>query len=254
MGEPVGMDNTPFESLLESRHCPVAERWYPTAVDTYRYAFKIDTRIENSGALRKNLAYSMQYLEFLEKEFYELNVSSVIYVMLVKTYVITGMSILEGLFSNIIKSNGWWKKTNLESLGTTQANETKFGEDKYVIKTELLRKVPDYEMRMDLDALITVLSRHHQALNIDHLVYPALMRLKRLRNRVHLQMLESNTDHDYNAFDYSVKKEMGAILHTILTSAMVTNNPAVFEFLIINVDEQATGTNPTDEDNGNTEE
>lgn len=234
------MDDTPFETLLEATHCK--DRWYPTAVETYRLAFKIDTHIENSLALKSNLAYSMQYLEFLEKEFYELNLSSVIYIMLVKTYVVTGMSILEGLFTNIIKSKGWWKKTNLESLGTTQANETKFGDEKYVIKTEVLKKVPEYEMRMDLDALIQVLSHHHEALAVDHLVYPALKRLKNLRNRVHLQMLESNTDHDYNAFDHSVKEEMGAILYTILTSSVVTDLPYVFEFLKVNVHDEEKAT------------
>ena len=100
------MDDTPFETLLEATHCK----------DRYRRAFKIDTHIENSLALKSNLAYSMQYLEFLEKEFYELNLSSVIYIMLVKTYAVTGMSILEGLFTNIIKSKGWWKKTNLDTV------------------------------------------------------------------------------------------------------------------------------------------
>ena len=223
------MDNTPFETLIKEKQCK--ERWYPQGVERYRSAFKLDNQVENCSALRKNLSYSMQYLEFLEKEFNELKVSEVIYIMLVKTYVITGMSVLEGLFTNIIKSNGWWKTQNLESLGTTQANETSFGEEKYVVITEILKKVPEYEDRMDLDALIKVLSRHHQALNVDHLVYPALVRLKKLRNRIHLQMIESDNDHDYHAFDDSVKKEMGSILYAILSSEMVTDNPDVFKFL-----------------------
>ena len=109
-----------------------------------------------------------------------------------------------------------------------------------MVKTEILKKVPDYEMRMDLDALIQILNHHHEALGVDHLVYPALKRLKTLRNRVHLQMLESNTDHDYNAFDYSVKEEMGSILYTILTSNMVTELPHVFEFLKVNVHDEET--------------
>ena len=201
------MSNTPFETLIGSKHYNTTERWYPISVERYRVAFKIDTSIENSRALRSNLAYSMQYLEFLEKEMAELKLSSVIYIMLVKTYVVTGMSILEGLFTNIVKSNGWWKRTNLESIGTTTANETKFGDEKYVVKTEILKKVPEYNMRMDLEALIKILSHHHEALGVDHLVYPALKRLRVLRNRIHLQMLESDSDHDYNAFDYTVKKK-----------------------------------------------
>ena len=59
---------------------------------------------------------------------------------------------------------------------------------------------------MNLDDLIKILDKHHSALEVDHLVYPALRRLKNLRNRVHLQKSEGNTDHDYNAFDCSVKK------------------------------------------------
>lgn len=229
-------DEKPFSSLLKSSGLPPAERWYPISVDTYKNSFILDMQIEKSEALRSNLAYSMQYLEFLEKEMTELKVSNVIYAMLVKTYVVTGMSILEGIFVNIVKSKGWWKTSNLESLGTTQANETYFGEEKYVVKTELLKKVDTYQLQMNLDELITVLSRHHQALNVDHLVYPALKRLKGFRNRIHLQKAEDRLDHDYNAFDFSVKKEMGAIMYEILTSPMVTRLPNNFEFLKRNTD------------------
>ena len=107
-----------------------------------------------------------------------------------------------------------------------------------MVRTELLKRVNEHETRMDLEAMIQVLSYHHEALGVDHLVYPALKRLKVLRNRVHLQMLESDTDHDYNAFDYTVKKEMGSILFAILTSNMVTEQPQVFEFLKVNVQDE----------------
>ena len=151
--------------------------------------------------------------------------------MLVKTYVITGMSILEGIFTDIVKANGWWKMSDMESLGVTQANETNFDGKKIVVRTELLKKVTPYRLQMNLDELINILNKHHKALDVNHLVYPALKRLKNLRNRIHLQKSENSTDHDYNAFDFAVKKEMGAILYEILTSKMVTNTPACFEFL-----------------------
>ena len=151
--------------------------------------------------------------------------------MVVKNYVITSMSIIEGLFTNIVKSNGWWKTSNLESLGTTQANETKFEDQKYVIKTELLKKVEPYNVQMNLDELIKILNRHHSALGVDHLIYPALKRLNDLRNRVHLQKTDGNTDHDYNAFDYAVKNEMSEILHDILTSPKITDRPETFNFI-----------------------
>lgn len=223
------MSDYSFETLLESNGSK--ERWYPTSIDTLKNSIKIDTNIDNAMALRSNIAYNLQYIEFLEKELYELKLSSVLYTMVIKNYVITSMSIIEGLFSNIIKSNGWWKTSNLESLGTTQANETNFNGQKYIIKTEVLKKVTPYGLQMNFDELIKILERHHSALEVDHLVYPALKRLKDLRNRVHLQKSEGNKDHDYNAFDYSVKKEMSEILHDILTSPKITDHPEIFEFI-----------------------
>lgn len=220
-----------FETLLKKNDIKTSERWYPQPVSTYQEALKLDYSIDNCNALSKNLAYSLQYLEFLEKEIDELALSSVLMTLLIKTYIIIGMSILEGIFVNIVKSHGWWKRTTLESLGTTTANETRFGAEKYVIRSEILKKVPEYDLQMDLNSLIQVLSHHHDALKIHHDIYPALRRLKNLRNRVHLQMIESSTDHDYNAFGYSDKIEMGAILYEILTSSMVSRNPKAFAFL-----------------------
>lgn len=226
------MSDLPFDTLLESNKSK--DRWYPTSIDTLKNSIKIDTSIENARALHSNIAYNLQYIEFLEKELEELNLSSVIYIMVVKNYVITSMSILEGLFSNIIKSNGWCKTSNLESLGTTQANETTFSGQKYIIKTEILKKTEPYLIQMNLDDLIKILDKHHSALEVDHLVYPALRRLKNLRNRVHLQKSEGNTDHDYNAFDCSVKNEMSEILHDILISPKITDHPEIFDFIKTN--------------------
>lgn len=225
------MSTLSFETLIKGKESYPSVRWYPISVDVYKRAIKLDYSVENTPALQSNLAYSMQYLEFIEKEFSELDVSSVIYVMLVKTYIITGMSVLEGIFSNIIKSNRWWKMSDVESMGVAQTNETKFDGEKMIVKTELLKKVDPYPVQMNLDELIKILDRHHKVLDVNHLVYPALKRLKNLRNRVHLQKAENSTDHDYNAFGVDEKKEMGRILYEILTSKMVTDMPQTFEFL-----------------------
>jgi hypothetical protein len=227
------MSDLKFETLIEENHC--SARWYPSPVDYYNKAFKIDDNVKNSKALRKNLSYSMQYLEFLEKELDELHVSSVISVILIKTYVVTGMSLLEGIFTNIIKSRGWWKTTDLQSVIKLKSNPGNVGKEQYLVETEIFKKVSPYEIRMNLDGMIKILQHHHEALNVNYLVYPALKRLKDLRNRVHLQMLESTTDHDYNAFGPEVKEEMGAILYTILTSEMVSDMPEAFDFLKKNV-------------------
>lgn len=218
-----------LETLLKERN--ERNRWYPKSVEIFRGAIKLDSSVPNVRELRQNLSYSLQYIQFLELEFEELTLSSVMYTMLCKTYIITGMSILEGIFSNIIKSNGWWKQSHLRSIGETTANETNFGDKKYVIKTELCEKVDKYDIQMTLDEMINKLIHHHEALDIDHLDYPVMRRLKQLRNRVHLQMIDGPNDHDYNAFDWNSKKDMQTILYHVLTSPKITDYPHVFDFI-----------------------
>ena len=220
-----------FKTLLKTEGKYYSEKWSPSMVPHYIKAFRIDTTIENSAALTRNLAYNMQYLEFLNFEFQELNLHSVIIAMLIKTYVITGMSIIEGLFTNIIRSHGWQKTSKYESLGTALTNEAEYSGEKYVIKTELLKPVEEHNTQMDFDALIKILNNHHEALKVHHDVYPALKRLKDFRNRIHLQKNNADNDHDYNAFDFKVKNEMDSILYQILTSSMVTDTPEAFDFL-----------------------
>lgn len=223
-----------LETLITEKKYKCAERWYPSPISSYQSNWILDYTIPHTEALAKNLSYNIQYIEFLEKEFNELNLSSVLYIMLVKTYVITSMSILEGIFSNIVRSNGWWKTSNLESLGITTSNKTNFSCGKIIVRTELLQEVDEFDLRMNLDDFIKILNKHHSALEIDHLIYPALNRLRDLRNLIHLQKAETDTDHDYNAFDYTVKKEMGQILYDILVSPKISRSPQLFDFLSVN--------------------
>ena len=153
--------------------------------------------------------------------------------MHVKNYVITSMSILEGIFTNIIKSKGWWNKKDTESQMTSQAEQKTSDGTTYVIKTEIMKKVDAFDDKMTLDEMIKCLARHHDALDVDHLVYPALKRLRDLRNRIHLQKGEAYNDHDFNAFDYQVKNEMQSILYEILCSPNVTTDRHIiyYDFL-----------------------
>lgn len=223
------MKDAKFETLIKEKNYKSEERWYPTTVDDFRKGFALDSSIEGYHPLVDNLAYSLQYLEFIEKELSELVLSSVIYTMHVKNYVVTSMSILEGIFTNVIKSNGWWKKKDTESCLTSQAEKVSDG-TKYIIKTEIMKKVDAFDEKMTLDEMINRLAKHHDALEVDHLVYPALKRLRNLRNRIHLQKGDAYNDHDYNSFDAKVKKEMQSILYAILCSPNVTTDIHIINY------------------------
>ena len=211
-----------FETLIESNNYDTKNRWYPTPIELYRKGFSLNSKVDGYRPLIDNLAYSLQYLEFLDKELSELKLSSVIEVMIIKNYTITSMSILEGIFSNIIKSNDWWKKKEEEIVFTAKASKQENGEN-LIVKTEIIKKVPAENSKMTMDEMIKCLNKHHKGLSVDHLVYPELNRLRSLRNRIHLQKGDTHNDHDYNAFDFKVKKEVQEILYKILCSPNVTN-------------------------------
>ena len=100
-------DRFPFTTLLKNDiKKGWYNTWYPVPVETYRDILKIDISTEKGAGLLNNICYNLQYLEFLEKEFAELEVSSVIHVMLLKSYVLTASSIIEGLFGNLIQRRG----------------------------------------------------------------------------------------------------------------------------------------------------
>lgn len=210
------------------------DKWYPTPVEKYREILKIKADTESQAALLKNLSYNLQYMEFLQKELDELELSSVLHAMLIKTYVITGMSILEGIFAYVVKENGWWPKKDSESLSTFSAEGKDASGEKIRVKTELSKVIPKTDLEqyeINLDSLIKILNKHHEGLQIDHVIYPALQRTRQLRNKIHLTCTKSYTDHDYNAFDDETKQNIQNILYEILTSEKITTEPECFEFL-----------------------
>lgn len=225
------MSEFSFETLIKVNECK--DRWYPNPIDHYRRGFVLNQHVEGYHPLVDNISYSLQYLEFLEKEFDELIVSSVVYIMLVKSYVITSMSIMEGIFTNIIKSNGWWKQVDEETVLATQAGQNAPDGTQLVIKTEVVKKIPPHNASMTLDEMIKCLKHHHDGLAVNHLIYPALNRLRDLRNRIHLQKGDANNDHDYNAFDFRTKVEVQNILYTILCSPNITDSHVLhlYDFL-----------------------
>ena len=98
-------------------------------------------------------------------------------------------------------------------------------------ETILYEKVPEYEMRMDLDSMIKKIEKRH-LLTIDHNVFPALKLLRELRNRVHLQTGENAYDHDYNNFGFEEIQMMRRILYSVLTTPELCNRAKVFDFII----------------------
>ena len=76
------------------------DRWYPQSVETYKQSIKIPYNSDENKRLNSNFAYSMQYIEYIEKQLNELKLSEVICTMLFKSYIITGLGIICLLYTS----------------------------------------------------------------------------------------------------------------------------------------------------------
>ena len=83
----------------------------------------------------------MQYLQYIEKQLGELELSSVIITMLYKNYIITGMGIVEMLFTYILKTTNNWNTTDWIETQTFKSNPTTLDENQFKTETTLFKNV-----------------------------------------------------------------------------------------------------------------
>lgn len=222
------MPSLGFETLIEKNE--YANRWYPNSVETYKDSIIINGDYDTINKLKSNFAYNMQYIEYLEKQISELKLSSVLSTMLYKSYIITSMGIIEALFVNLLHSTNNWNTTVWKEIGEVKSNPKVIMDKKIMCETHIFKECDEYDMRMDLDSMIKKIEKKN-LLSIEHSDFPALKKLRELRNRVHLQIGDDSHDHDYNCFNLEQIQMSRRILYSVLTSDEFCNNAGTFEFL-----------------------
>lgn len=222
------MSDLEFDTLVKKNNA--IERWYPQPVSIYKNSIIVHGEYDTTNRIRSNFAYSMQYLEFLEKEFDELNLSDVLTTMQIKSYIVTGMGIIEMLLVNLLHYTGNWNVSEWGEYKKFISNPQNVDGKTHKIETHVLEKVLPFELRMDLDSMIKKTEKKN-LISISHDVFPALKRLRELRNRVHLQIGESAYDHDYNIIQFEDIQMMRRILYSILSCNQFCSNLNAFEFI-----------------------
>lgn len=224
------MSDLKFETLISSNQYPTSERWYPKPVDQYKASINIIGNDDEAKRLRSNFAYSMQYIEYIEKQIDELKLSDVMLTMLYKSYIITSMSIIEALLVNLLHRTNNWNTMEWQEISKIISNPKMIDGTITKVETHLFKKVTAFEMRMDLDSMIKRVEKKN-LLTIDHGAFPAMKKLRELRNRVHIQLGDGPYDHDYNCFGFDTMQMMRRILFTILTTQEFCRSKETFDFI-----------------------
>lgn len=227
---------SPFGTLEKVNNIRSADRWRPVPVDRFENLVSQGSLSGIPKELRKNIAYSLQYLEYIELQLTELTLHSVIITMLYKNYIITGVSIIEGIFYYLLKSTGNWRQREWELINTAKTNPYSQNGNDFKIENHIYKKIDAVDDEMTLDSMIKKIESK-KLIDIPHKGFPYIKRLKRLRNKVHLQINEHPDDTDWYTFNYIDYLWLKYTLYRILTNSNFQNNPDTVKFLKLNEEE-----------------
>ena len=188
------------------------EKFFPKKVEFYRD--KMPSYL--SYKQRSDFSYSMQYLEYLKNEINQSLNTSVISKMLIKTYVVTSLSIIEMLLLQEIRKKGLQPRRLYDQPEIIKKKRVKIETDFYVFKKTKQKIVNKIILRPDFKSIIKIainngifeLSENHRN---------DLTILRRLRNKVHLNTDDINQEHDYNSFNFETYHLVNKYLKKILT-------------------------------------
>ena len=212
--------------------------WDVKGVVSYEVFFdsgiKENEMFHRTYELVKNLSYNVQYLEFINNVLKK-EIHKVIEIELIKTFVITGMSIIESILYYAIKSENLHKTDPFEEITVINSNQKKVNGVFIKVETRLLKKLKENrEVEMNLNSMLKKTEKH-KLLGDDHSIYKELNHLRKLRNRIHLYVIEENLDHDFNCFGKSelklIRKSLKKVLYSDLFESSIEKRNDLFEFI-----------------------
>ncbi len=226
-------DMTNIESILEkNNNIKYNCRWHPTTVKEFEELLQKGAFEKMNREIRKNICYSLVYLQYIQLQLEELHLHNIVEKHLYKSYIITAMGIIEGIFYHLVKINSCQKTTEWEPQNPIHTNVVKENgiEMKYVITQEIKLEKPRDE-QMDFEYLINKV-QNKKLLSLPYQVYPQIKALKRLRNKVHLQIATQTYDTDYWNFERIDYILVRSILFLVITNqAFAISKDSVLKFL-----------------------
>lgn len=222
--------------------CSEAGKWYPTVSiskleELLSNFLKTHGDIKSIKALRKNIAYNLQYIEFQIKMQEEFKTTDVILTQNWKMTILTGMSIIETILYYLLISKDLYKKTNygekpivkIESEKTINGNFLKIQNLIYTKDEERLEKISFKKM-------IDIAQRNNLLGSGSSEIYKQLNYLIKLRNKIHLYLSTNDTDTDYMKIKNEDLSTLKMVLHSFMMSSLFSlslDQKKLFDYLKI---------------------
>lgn len=226
---PEGMSE--IETLLKKNNIKNYQKWSPYAITKFRNALSNGAYSGMPSSLSSNIAYSLQYLQYIQLQIEEMDLHVVVYTQLCKSYVVISMGIIEGVFYHLLKSNGEYNKEEWNEIGKVTTNE--FNDNgitkKHIIYTHQKLTTPK-DGKMDFGSMIAKV-RSKNLIKLSQNVYPYIKDLKEIRNKVHLHIGKNNSDTDYHKLGYIEYNLARYTLYKILSNEVFEPMPMIFDWI-----------------------
>ena len=215
-----------IESLLKSNDIDYT-RWYPVAIPVYERDLRQGGLKDLPISFRSNIAYSLQYLEFLERQLAELKLSAVIESLVIKNYIITTASIIELIFYHLAKKNNklkprLWQQGKWQDIKQLPSKNGRIQKLSQMIQTKLDEPVIDTPT---FETLISIVRDNKLLNDVDVNGWNRYFRtLRELRNKVHLTCAIRGIDTDYWSFTRVDYLRAKYVLYKILTDSAIGND------------------------------
>ena len=207
-----------IETLVKKNLVQGSQRWKPTFVSEFEQALGQGSFRGMNNVLRKNIIYSLQYLQYIQLQLDEMHHGFVVERQLWKSYIVISMGIIEGVFYHLLKSSGNQAKTTWEEILRVSTNpyidEGNVRKKNDIITYRELLSAKD--ARMDFESMIQKVRSKH-LLKLPQAAYPYIKELKCIRNKVHLFVCKDDYDTDFSGITETDYRLARFVLYRVLT-------------------------------------
>lgn len=186
-------------------------------------------------ALRKNIAYNLQYLEYLERNICEREMTSLLSKMCYKVFIVIGCSIVESLLHYLHVKKNLFKKNEWELEFTAKGSPTRKDDKLIRVDSQFYKKLQSPTMtELNFENMIKNAENKKILGASNPNIYPRLNYLRNLRNKIHLHFIKDPRDTDWNRFSRDDLCAMAEVIHSIFTSSIFIpkdNEKAYFDYL-----------------------
>lgn len=219
------------------------DTWYPNSMPTLEnyLSFLIKPNvyfdISKCKGIRKNLAYNLQYIEFLDRVVKDIRLSSVLYTQNFKIFLIVGSSIIESIFHYLVVSSGNAKTTNLKEVESYESKDYILGSKTFKNKTQIYLKLnTPINVEMTFDQMSKKVESK-KLLGNSFGFYSKINPLRQLRNKIHIHSSDNSSDTDWYNFNRSEYTLIREVLYSVLISEAFQHdsNNDIFDFLNIQI-------------------